>query len=217
MVGEGSLVLKQAAATKPRKRKQGRPPLIADAKNRILDEAAILFARNGYDNGSISEVAQRVGVTKAAIFHYYPSKQELYDALIVRTLSGLIESVGRDLKGTESPEAELRTFMLSHARYFEANYWSFVCMLIGFGGMEDPSLRSDAFRLRNEYEGMLRSIISRGIGAGVFADEDVSATGRAVLSMLNWMARWYNVDGSRSAADFALDYYNLIYKGLRRQ
>lgn len=33
---------------------------------------------------------------------------------------------------------KLRAFMISHASYFEENYWGFVCMLIGNEGMANP-------------------------------------------------------------------------------
>ena len=74
-------------ATKPRR--QGRPPTIENARDRILDDAARLFARDGYDGTSLGELAASVGVTKAAIYHYFPNKKEIYEAIIVRTLEGL--------------------------------------------------------------------------------------------------------------------------------
>ena len=39
-------------------------------------------------------------------------------------------------------------------------------------------------------------------------------TGRAVLSLLSWMTRWFRPTGRKSAEEIALDYYDLIVKGL---
>ena len=63
-------------------------------------------------------------------------------------------------------------------------------MLIGFGGMQDPGSRSDAKQLRGDYELMLRDIIVRDIADGAFRPVDSAVTGRAILSLLNWMVRW---------------------------
>ncbi|PJI53707.1 TetR family transcriptional regulator, partial [Methylobacterium radiotolerans] len=63
----------------------------------MLEEAAKLFARSGYDGSSISDLAAAIGVSKAAIYHYYPTKQDIYDAIILQVLEGLTQTVGRDV------------------------------------------------------------------------------------------------------------------------
>lgn len=65
-------------------RRQGRPPTMENARERILDVAAELFARDGYEKASLGNLADSVGITKAAIYHYYPNKKEIYEAIIVR-------------------------------------------------------------------------------------------------------------------------------------
>lgn len=206
---------KASEDTAPRRR-QGRPPLIADARGKIMEEAAVLFARAGYDKSSLADVANRVGVTKAGIFHYFKTKQELYDAIIVRTLEGLIQEVRAALLDAGTPAERLKTLMLTHARYFQSHYWGFACMLIGFGGMEEPGSRADAVRMRRDYELMLRAILQDGIDDGSFNTVDVAVTGRAILSMLNWMVRWFQIDGARPAEAFAAEYYELVLGGLRK-
>ncbi|EWM42258.1 bacterial regulatory s, tetR family protein [Bordetella holmesii 41130] len=59
-------------------------------RERILEAAAALFARSGYEGSSIADLACAIGVSKAAIYHYYPTKQDIYDAIIVEVLSGLL-------------------------------------------------------------------------------------------------------------------------------
>jgi hypothetical protein len=105
--------------------------------------------------------------------------------------------------------------MLAHARYFEARHAGFVTMLIGYSGMS-ARYRDDAARLRGEYEEGLRSLIADGVERGVFRDVDPVATGRAILSMLNWMARWYKPGQGQTAESVAGGYYDLLLGGLRR-
>ncbi|MEZ5855995.1 MAG: TetR/AcrR family transcriptional regulator [Hyphomicrobiaceae bacterium] len=61
-----------AAGTDPRKRQQ------------ILDGAAAVFQRMGFDPASMSDVASEAGVSKATLYVYYPSKEELFAAVIGR-------------------------------------------------------------------------------------------------------------------------------------
>jgi AcrR family transcriptional regulator len=205
--------LKSKATPKPTPR-LGRPPVLENARDRILDEAAELFGAGGYDKSSLNEVADRLGVTKAAVYHYFPTKQAIYDGIIVRTLEGLIAHVRSEVEARSDAGAKLRSFMVSHAGYFEKHYWSFVCMLVGYGGMANPSLKSEAIQMRGEYEKILRGILRDGIASGAFRSVDVTISSHSVLSMLNWMVRWFKPNGPRTAASFAEEYYDLITHGL---
>ncbi|MFY0478741.1 TetR/AcrR family transcriptional regulator [Achromobacter marplatensis] len=192
----------------------GRPPTLAAPRERILDEAAKLFAQSGYDGSSVSDLAGAIGVSKAAIYHYYPTKQDIYDAIILGVLSGLTQTVGQDVDRAEGAAARLRAFMVGHARYFEQHHAKFVTMLIGYSGMALPE-REDAARLRDGYEKRLRELITQGVADGTFRALDVAATGRAVLSMLNWMVRWYKPGQGDSAETIAAGYFDLLVGGMR--
>ncbi|OZI77291.1 TetR/AcrR family transcriptional regulator [Bordetella genomosp. 12] len=196
-------------------RRAGRPPTLTAARERILEAAAALFAQSGYEGSSIADLATAIGVSKAAIYHYYPTKQDIYDAIIVEVLGGLLAAVTQACAAQQAADARLRAFMLAHADYFEAHHDQFVTMLIGYSGMALPE-QADAARLRDSYEALLREILAQGTEQGVFRRREVAATGRAVLSLLNWMVRWYKPGQGQTARAIAQDYFDLITGGLCR-
>ena len=202
-------------STETKPKRQGRPPTIENARDRILDDAARLFARDGYDGTSLGELATSVGVTKAAIYHYFPNKKEIYEVIIVRTLEGLRRHVSQAVSETSGPEEALARFMTAHADFFEEHYDGFLTMLVGYGGMENVVMIAEAQKLRDEHEQALRHIIADGIAKGAFRPIDIDVTSRAVLSMLNWMVRWFKPGKGRRAAAFAQDYCDLMLGGLR--
>lgn len=53
-------------------------------KERILEEALRLFAKNGYLGTSMNDIARQLGVTKAALYKHYTSKQEILDSIVNR-------------------------------------------------------------------------------------------------------------------------------------
>ncbi|WP_419204564.1 TetR/AcrR family transcriptional regulator [Bordetella trematum] len=203
------------SATPTPARRAGRPPTLAAPRERILGAAAALFARSGYDGSSIADLASSLGVSKAAIYHYYATKQEIYDAIILEVLDGLLTRVTDASDAVQGADEQLRAFMLAHASYFETHHDQFVTMLIGYSGMALPE-QADAARLRDRYEALLRRILNDGVAQGVFRERDVAATGRAVLSLLNWMVRWYKPGQGQTAQAIAQDYFDLITGGLRR-
>lgn len=183
-------------------------------QQRILDQAAKLFADRGYETTTIADLAASMGVSKAAVYHYFQTKQQIYDAIILHTLEGLIRTVTAAVNDESSAPAKLRSFMTAHARYFEEHRAGFITMLVGFGGMDCTEFREQAMRLRDEHERLLREIIEGGVAAGSFRRVDVVTTGRAVLSLLNWMVRWFKPGMGSTAEQLAIDYYELLAGGL---
>jgi AcrR family transcriptional regulator len=66
------------------RRRPGRPPGPSQAallRARLVDEASRLYADGGYARISFATVAERAGLTKATVFHYFPTKDALLDAV----------------------------------------------------------------------------------------------------------------------------------------
>ena len=55
-----------------------------ETKERILETALELFAQSGYLGTSMSDIAARLGITKAALYKYYAGKQEILDRIVQR-------------------------------------------------------------------------------------------------------------------------------------
>jgi AcrR family transcriptional regulator len=71
-----------------------------DTRERILDVALDLFTEQGYDGTSLREIAEQLGVTKAALYYHFESKEDILRALHMR-----LHDFGRDalLKMGEEP------------------------------------------------------------------------------------------------------------------
>ena len=74
-----------------------------NTKEKILEEALKLFAQSGYMGTSMNDIASKLGVTKAALYKHYRSKQEILDSIIEKTNELDMERV----KQYEMPEGEM--------------------------------------------------------------------------------------------------------------
>ena len=183
-------------------------------RDRILEEAAKLFTEKGYEATSVQDLAQALGLSKAALYHHFGSKEEILYEISLLALKGLV-AAGEKALEVADPKAALLRFMEAHARYFEENRPFFVAMLQGLQSLS-PEHREATVRLRDRHEENLRAILRRGVEQGVFREVDVALAGRAVLSMLNWMIRWFRPDGPMRAEEVARAYHDLILRGLER-
>ncbi|HEX5255509.1 MAG TPA: TetR family transcriptional regulator [Mycobacterium sp.] len=69
-------------ATSAGRRRRGRPAGNSDTRDRILDSARELFARNGIRNTSIRAVAAAAAVDSALVHHYFGTKEKLFAAAV---------------------------------------------------------------------------------------------------------------------------------------
>lgn len=66
-------------------------------KDTIIDEATRLFAERGYAASSMADLAESVGLRKASLFHHFPSKDDLYSAVLERIMGALSEPIAASL------------------------------------------------------------------------------------------------------------------------
>src|SRR5690348_9509885 len=73
------------------------PPATKRRKDAILDEATRLFAERGYAACSMADLAECVGLRKASLFHHFPSKDDLYGAVLERLTRSIAETISRSV------------------------------------------------------------------------------------------------------------------------
>ena len=188
--------------------------LSGDQRTHILDVSAQLFGLHGVDGTSISDIAEQVNLSKATLYHYFVGKEEIYTEIVTDTLERLVLVLQAAVLPTDTPEDQLRSYMLAYAQFLDENFWRFTTVLTGFGGIQRDNERSRAIQLRRQAREIMRNIIRTGIKTGAFRDTDVSTSTIAATSMLNWMFRWYNRQGRKRAVQFAADFAEVLIQGL---
>ena len=79
---------------------------MSGTKERILLEALRLFARDGYEAVSVSEIADRLGITKGALYRHYKSKRDIFDCILARMEQRDAE-LARDSRVPEGTKEEM--------------------------------------------------------------------------------------------------------------
>lgn len=87
------------------RRKEARP-------QELLEAALALFVEKGFAATKAEEVAQRAGVSKGTLYLYYPSKEELFKAVVRQNLSSLIAEGEEAVASFEGSSSELLSFLL---------------------------------------------------------------------------------------------------------
>jgi AcrR family transcriptional regulator len=80
-------------------------------RERILAEAEASLGEHGYHGTRLHEIARRVGIQKASLFHYFPSKDDLYCAVVDEGFGETEITIRRVLEDTSGPFEKLRALI----------------------------------------------------------------------------------------------------------
>lgn len=85
-------------------------------KNEILDAAGILFTEKGYENTSVTDIMNAVGIAKGTLYHHYKSKEDILNALIKRQTDDIFLCAKKiaDDKSVPVKERMIRTILALH-------------------------------------------------------------------------------------------------------
>lgn len=72
-----------------------------DRKREILDTAMALFVERGYENTSLRDIAKHMGITPGLVYHYFDSKQKLFDEAMSRYVEECTADYVATLRSTE--------------------------------------------------------------------------------------------------------------------
>lgn len=173
---------------------RGREVSGQSTKRRIQDAALHLFAAKGFFATGIRDIADRVGVTTAALYHYMGSKDELLVEIMVSSMTQLIRTAQECLATADEPTAELAALVRAHVGYHALDPLRSM--------VNDDELRAVSgeprariMALRDSYEVLWARTLERGLQSGVFDIADAKITRLALLEMCNGVDRWYSSAG----------------------
>lgn len=150
----------------------------------ILQAAACLFMEKGYHSASMQDVAKAAGLTKGGLYHHFPSKEAIRDALLEQFLS--VERLGlNDLK-TEDLSANQKLLragelLLEGLATKNGSAPRFMAEAVACSGHIDA-----VSRYYKEVEALLATIIDEGVKDGSFrASGDACTVSRQYLALLD--------------------------------
>lgn len=164
-----------------------------DAKSQsIMDSAAALFAKVGYPNAKMQDIAQACGATKSMLYHYYPTKDDLLSAMLTEHLEKVIASVDEAMAGGTPAKDRFAAFVQTYAQKSAQSRRRHVIAMndVKFlpKAMQTP-LRALEKRVTDQAADLLREV-NPGLQDVVYKPYAMM-----LLGMLNWTDYWYRPGG----------------------
>jgi AcrR family transcriptional regulator len=187
----------------------------ASKREAVLKTAAQLFLEKSYGRTSLNDVADRLKITKPALYHYFRNKEEILlecyrlgTAMIEEILNDIASHCGTGLERVEE-------FIYSYANVMTVSFGRCVMRL------DDADLSQEALvevrTYKRKIDRRLRSFIQEGVGDGSIAPCDAKIAAFSIAGALNWICHWYEPEGALSAEEIAKQFAQTLTQGLARR
>ena len=87
-----------------------------DKRQKILDEAAVLFASAGFESARLQDVAAACNMSKSALYHYFPRKEDLLYVMISEHIMSAVRELQEIAQGSGTPKERLTRFVRAMVR-----------------------------------------------------------------------------------------------------
>jgi TetR/AcrR family transcriptional regulator, fatty acid metabolism regulator protein len=145
-----------------------------DKRDAILKAATQIFARNGYFQSQVADIARAAGVAAGTVYLYFRSKDDLLVSLFERTMREALAEGRRALAGIEDPRERLTRIARLHLDRLGRDRELAVVFQVELRQSTKFMERFSSTYLR-DYLGMIRETIAAGQETGVFR-RDVNPT-----------------------------------------
>jgi AcrR family transcriptional regulator len=162
---------------------------------RLLDAAATLFSTKGYSGTSTREVAALLGMQKASLYYHIEGKEDLLYFICKSSLERIRADVATAVQETGEPLERTRAMVCAHIESMLRDQDEHAATLAEMHALSRERL-AHVFELRDQYEGLVRSVLEDGQKAGALrADIDAKYLCLSVLGMMNRVLVWYRRRG----------------------
>jgi AcrR family transcriptional regulator len=180
-------------------------------RQQVVQEAARVFARQGYDQTTMAELADAVGIAAGGLYHYFGSKEQLLIHICDQLMNPLLERA-RDLVADERRPAsdQLRALIRLWVEHVVEHRDHMLVFQqerhVIERGAQWKSVRAD----RKAFERLLESVLDRVRKEGAAPAVDPRLTLAALLGMVNHTAQWFRPRGRLTAREVADGYADLL-------
>ena len=184
-----------------------------DAKREaVLRTAVQLFLEQGYHRATLNEVAERLNITKPALYNYFRGKEDILFECWSLGQERVDEFIVEINAGGGTGLAKLRKLVRAYAGVMATDFGA---SLVRFDPRDLTEKNSRIVRAaKRSIDRTFRKYIAEGIADGSIKPCDPKLSAFAIAGSLNWIGHWFQRGGALSAVAIARDFAVRLTEGL---
>lgn len=180
---------------------------------RLLDVSVRVFNERGYEGTSMEALAQRLGITKSAIYYHVSGKDELLRLSVNRALDALFAVVEEEASTTGRAIDRLEHVVRRSIEVLVVEL-PFVTLLLRVRG--NTRVERQALARRREFDLVVSDLVAQAEAEGsIRPDVDPALTTRLLFGMVNSIIEWYRPSRGLRAEQVADAVTKIAFDGLR--
>ena len=166
----------------------------------IVDAARVLFKKTGFKKTTMEDIARSMGKAKSSLYYYYPSKEDIFEAVLYAEMDELLEQIHREMSKASSSKQKL----ISYCRC-RLEKLSQLCNLSDALKSEIAELHCVMADLKNKFDTthveLVKGILEEGVSNGEFKkinDDNIELIAYLMVSSFRGLAVPLMVGQNRS-------------------
>lgn len=199
--------------------KTPKKPALAPESDRAVEiyiKAAEIFHEQGFDATSMSNIAAAVDLTKAGLYYYIESKEDLLFAIINMAMEWLETKVIEPSRTFTDPEARLKSIIECHGHLLTEGNKAITILTDEIEALK-PEHRRLILDRKRVYFDFVRSTLEELRTAGRLRDVNSTVATFGLFGTLLWLPRWYRPEGPLSSSQVIEEITNIVVGGLLKQ
>ena len=184
-----------------------------DKRHEIYEKALELFISQGYEQTPLSRIAKELGITKAGLYHYFNSKEELlffiHEQNLNRDLVPIIETAEKIL----DPKERISYLITSYTKSSMARDPS-QKMLIHEVSNLSPEHRNIITKIWRRFFDIIRDTLWELESSGLSKKINKTFATFALIGMCRWTFNWYDHSRKDSSDDVCDTYKDIFFNGI---
>lgn len=183
-----------------------------EKREAVLRAAVQVFLEQGYHRATLNDVAERLNITKPALYNYFRGKDEILFECCVLGQERVDEVIAEIDAGGGTGLTKLRKLIRAYAEVMTTDYGA---SLIRFDTRDLSDRNSKILRAaKKDIDRTFRKYVAEGIADGSIKPCDAKLAAFAIAGSLNWIGHWFQPGGELSAEAVAHEFAIRLTEGL---
>jgi AcrR family transcriptional regulator len=194
-----------------------------DKRQRILDEAAEILARQGYAGTTLAEIAKAAGTQAGSLFYHFGSREQLAEEVFTAGARAALHHVSNAVAALPdgvSARVALETAIVDHVAFILERSPAALASIRSIGQIP-PAIAEPLQAVFAEYGHYFADLINAAVEEGsIDPAVDTSVIRMLLLGAANWTVEWYQPDGPTPASEIGQQLCRMVFDGFgvgRRQ
>jgi AcrR family transcriptional regulator len=187
----------------------------------ILEAARKVFAKRGFHEATVEDIAEAAGVAKGTVYLYYESKRDVYFAALKFGIAQMYSSLLQEVKKFSTPEEKLKALIAAKLAYFDENrdfFKIYYSELLSIPSTHPGGIDKEFKALYQDQAHLVETILKDGMRKNVVRSLRTEQAAFAISDIIRGVVTHRILGWSKSKLNQDVDFiFEMIWKGIAAQ